>query len=46
MLLCSLQDFFTHHVVWSRGQGEDINMDHHKGQTFSVLWTQLYLGEC
>ncbi|KAJ9520690.1 hypothetical protein QJQ45_007551 [Haematococcus lacustris] len=37
-------DFFTRSVVWSEGTGLDVNLDHHKGQTYSVLWTNLDLG--
>ncbi len=32
-------------IVWSRGKGADVNMDHHRAQNHHILWTNLDLGE-
>lgn len=32
-------------IVWSRGRGVDMNMDHHRAQNHAILWTNLDLGE-
>lgn len=32
-------------IVWSRGRGVDMNMDHHRAQNHAILWTNLDLGQ-
>jgi hypothetical protein len=38
-------DKFAQGVVWTRGRGADMNMDHHKAQNYATLWTDINLGE-
>jgi hypothetical protein len=38
-------DKFGQGVVFSRGSGQDMNMDHHKAQNYGSLFTQLRFGE-
>lgn len=37
-------EWYAHGVVFTRGRGSDLSMDHHRAAPYSTLWTEIHTG--
>ncbi|MEC7519052.1 MAG: glycosyl hydrolase family 28-related protein [Myxococcota bacterium] len=38
-------EWYAHGVVFTRGRGASLSMDHHRAAPYQTLWTELHLGD-